>query len=145
MNFRAAISVGLAVAWTCSAPAGAFTLDGVKFAERHVWNGTPLRLHGAGVLRYRLFIKEYVSRNVDDETLERIASSMQQLNRLYAEVQPGDRYSPTYAPGVGTELALNGEPRGLIEGAELASALFAIWLGEDPANASLRKMLPSRF
>jgi hypothetical protein len=78
---------------------------------------------------------------VDAPTLARLRSSIDQLNELYTDVQPGDRYSLTYVPGVGTELALNGQPRGLIEGAEFSAALFAIWIGREPVDEPLRKQL----
>ena len=142
--------MGLISTWAFAAPAGAASVGGVEFASHYEWNGTPLRLNGAGVLRYRVFIKGYaaafarvtveqISRNVDASTLARLRSSIGQLNKLYTDVQPGDRYSLTYVPGVGTELALNGQPRGLIEGAEFSAALFAIWIGRQPIDEPLRK------
>jgi hypothetical protein len=60
---------------------------------------------------------------------------------LYVDVQPGDRYSLTYIPGRGTELALNGEPRGVIEGAEFAAALFSIWIGREPIDKSFKNQI----
>lgn len=62
-------------------------------------------------------------------------------NALYRDVQPKDRYSLTYLPGKGTELALNGEPLGTIEGADFARALYAMWLGDKPMNASFKRQL----
>ena len=56
-------------------------------------------------------------------------------------VQPGDRYSLTYIPGVGTELALNGTPRGVIEGADFAAAIFSLWLGENPFDRQFKQAL----
>ncbi len=187
MTIRGAIALGLITTWTLATPAGAASMGGVEFATRHEWNGTPLRLNGAGVLRYRVFIKGYaaalylgegvdpeqslddvprrieieymwsipadafarvtveqIRRNVDEATLERLRSSIDQLNSLYTDVQPGDRYALTYVPGVGTELALNGEPLGVIDGAEFSAALFAIWIGQEPVNEPLRKQLLSR-
>ena len=55
-------------------------------------------------------------------------------------MKPGDRYALTYIPGVGTELALNGKPKGVIEG-DFAAAYFAIWLGAKPLDASLKAQL----
>jgi hypothetical protein len=78
---------------------------------------------------------------VDAPTLDRLLSSIDQLNKFYTDVQPGDGYALTYVPGVETELALNGEPRGLIEGAEFSAVLFAIWIGRQPVDESLRKQL----
>ena len=68
-------------------------------------------------------------------------SRLDRLNTLYENVKPGDRYALTYIPGVGTELALNGKPKGVIEGADFAAAYFAIWLGAKPLDASLKAQL----
>ena len=57
------------------------------------------------------------------------------------DVKPGDRYSLTYIAGIGTELALNGKPKGTIEGLELAAALFSIRLGNKPINKSFKKQI----
>jgi len=73
-----------------------------------------------------------------------IASLRARLNRLHAlyeNIKPGDRYALTYVPGVGMELALNGIPKGTIEGADFASAYFAIWLGAKPIDTSLKTQL----
>jgi chalcone isomerase-like protein len=68
-------------------------------------------------------------------------SRLDRLNALYENVKPGDRYSLTYIPGVGTELAFNGKPKGIIEGADFAAAYFAIWLGAKPIDGSLKAQL----
>lgn len=82
-----------------------------------------------------------ISENVDPQTYERVRSRIEYHNSLYQDVQPGDRYALTYIPGKGTELALNGESRGVVEGADFAAALFAIWLGPRPISGSLKKEL----
>lgn len=82
-----------------------------------------------------------IAGNVDAAILATLRPRIDQLNALYLDVKPGDRYSLTYVPGTGTELALNGHPRGTIEGADFASALFAIWLGQKPLDASLKSQL----
>jgi hypothetical protein len=82
-----------------------------------------------------------IARNVDAQTLATLRPRIDQHNALYEDVQPGDRYSLTYIPGRGTELALNGEPKGLIEGADFAAAIYAMWLGQQPMNESFKKQL----
>jgi hypothetical protein len=82
-----------------------------------------------------------IARNVDAETQLRLRSRIDEINALYEDVEPGDRYSLTYVPGNGTELALNGEARGVIAGADFSSALFSIWLGNDPLDPKLRDQL----
>ena len=62
-------------------------------------------------------------------------------NSLYVDVEPGDRYAITYVPGVGTELSLNGEALGVIEGEDFAAALFALWLGDKPLDKRFRANL----
>jgi hypothetical protein len=78
---------------------------------------------------------------VDSKTFNRLRPQIEYHNSLYEDVQPGDRYSLTYVPGSGTELALNGEPKGLIEGADFAAAVFSIWLGPKPINNSFKEQI----
>jgi hypothetical protein len=82
-----------------------------------------------------------IAKNIDPETFERLRPQIEYHNSLYVDVQPGDRYSLTYIPGRGTELALNGEPRGVIEGAEFAAALFSIWIGQEPIDKTFKKQI----
>lgn len=86
---------------------------------------------------------ELVARNVDATTLARIRPQLDRIRSLYEDVHPGDRYALTYVPGRGTELALNGVVKGVIEGSDFARAYFAIWLGDRPMDASLKKQLLS--
>jgi hypothetical protein len=85
-----------------------------------------------------------IAKNVDSKTFDRLRPQIDYHNSLYEDVQPGDRYSLTYVPGRGTELALNGEPKGIIEGAEFAAAVFSIWLGPKPMNDSFKKQILGR-
>ena len=76
--------------------------------------------------------------NVPQGTVARLRAQIDQLHRLYQDINPGDRYTLTYLPGVGTELAHNGKSRGIIPGADFAAAYFAIWLGPDPISQALK-------
>ncbi len=82
-----------------------------------------------------------IANNTDAQTLQRIRPQIDYHNSLYEDVQPGDRYSLTYVPGRGTELALNGKTKGIIKGADFASALFSMWLGKSPMNKPFKKQL----
>jgi len=84
---------------------------------------------------------EGISRNVDDATFESLRDRIDQINALYEDVEPGDRYALTYVPGRGTELSKNDLPIGRIRGSDFAAALFAIWLGEEPLDRGLRDTL----
>jgi hypothetical protein len=79
--------------------------------------------------------------NVDAETFAALRPRLDRINAWYRDVQPNDRYALTYVPGVGTELSLNGERIGVIEGADFAAMYFRIWLGAHPLDARLRDQL----
>jgi hypothetical protein len=82
-----------------------------------------------------------IAANTDIATLTRLRPQIDTLSALYRDVKPGDRYTLTYIPGRGTELALNQQALGMIPGAEFARAMFAIWLGAKPLDAALKSQL----
>ncbi len=79
--------------------------------------------------------------SLDEMEIAKLRPRIDALHRHYRAVEPGDRYRLTYLPGIGTELALNGEPLVVIEGADFASAYFGIWLGEKPIDTAFRDKL----
>jgi hypothetical protein len=85
-----------------------------------------------------------ISDNVSPETMAALKDRLEAFNALYRDVQPGDRYGLTYIPGIGTELSLNGQSLGRIQGDDFAAAVFAIWLGPDPIDAAFRDHLLGR-
>jgi hypothetical protein len=188
MKLRQVIAIGLAAACLSQQSASAAEIEGVGFVDRLSVGAAELRLHGTGLLRYRVFFKGYVaalylgdsfdgeatpravladvprrleieyfwsiraekfaeatvegiSRSAEPATFERLRSRIDRINALYEDIEPGDRYALTYVPGVGTELALNGRRLGVIEGADFSAALFAIWVGDEPLDESLRRQL----
>jgi hypothetical protein len=84
---------------------------------------------------------QILAQNVDAQSFAALRPRLDRINALYRDVKPGDRYSLTYIPGVGTELALNGGRIGVIDGADFAAAYFRIWLGAHPIDARLRDQL----
>jgi len=87
---------------------------------------------------------EVLRRNVEADAYAGLEDRLEQLNAAYRDVEPGDRYALTYQPGVGTELALNGEPLTLVRGADFAAAYFKIWLGDAPVDEGFRDALLGR-
>lgn len=55
-----------------------------------------------------------------------------------------DRYEFFYQPAKGVSIVKNGSLKTTIEGLEFKKALFGIWLGEKPAQESLKKALLSK-
>lgn len=84
---------------------------------------------------------KFIADNQDPETVARLQPKIEEINNLYVDVKPGDRYALTYTPGKGTGLSLNGVTRGIIPGREFAAAIFSIWLGSKPIDKELKKQL----
>jgi hypothetical protein len=53
----------------------------------------------------------------------------------------GSQSSFDYVPGTGTTVTIGGEVKGTIPGADFMRALWGIWLGDEPADASLKSAL----
>jgi hypothetical protein len=82
-----------------------------------------------------------IEENLSPRQFNALRPQLDQMNALYRDVHPGDRYAATYLPGVGTELALNGKPLGIVPGFEFANAYLSIWLGEHPIDKGFRDHL----
>ena len=57
------------------------------------------------------------------------------------EIKENDIYDLVYLPGKGVEVSKNGKLYTTIEGLPFKQALFGIWLGEEPAQQSLKKAM----
>ncbi len=57
------------------------------------------------------------------------------------EMKKGETIVLTYMPGKGTAVEVKGVAKGSIEGADFIKALLAVWLGDSPADAGLKKGL----
>jgi len=63
-----------------------------------------------------------MGRNVGEEKARRLTRELENLNKLYQDVKAGQRYTLTYLPGKGVEIAMDGKVLGLVPGAEFAAA-----------------------
>ena len=137
--------VGLLRYWGFKAYVGAFYLEeGFKVENTLSDRAKRIEIEYLRPIRGKDFgsaTDTVISQNVDQETFERLRPQIDYHNSLYEDVKPGDRYSLTYVPGKGTELALNGQPKGIIAGKEFAKAVFSIWLGPEPINASFKDQI----
>lgn len=60
---------------------------------------------------------------------------------LWPAMRAGQRAVITYVPGIGTTLTLDGRELETIPGKDFADALFAVWLGAQPADSGLKQGL----
>ena len=82
-----------------------------------------------------------ISRNLSLMTFQRIKPKIDEFNTLYRDVKAGDRYALTYVPGKGTTLSWNGQPLGTVAGEDFAVGLFGIWIGPNPLDSDLKRLL----
>jgi len=86
-----------------------------------------------------------ISDNVNHTVLKELQERIDQVNSYFEDVEAGDRYTFSYRPGVGTEIALNGKSLGTIEGIDFANALFSIYIGNKPIDERIKRSLLERM
>jgi hypothetical protein len=82
--------------------------------------------------------------NHTPDQLAKIDTQLRELESIFRKVQnvkSGDVILLDYTPGTGTRVAVNGETKGVLAGEAFYAALLRIWLGDKPAEASLKKAL----
>jgi hypothetical protein len=97
--------------------------------------------HAIKAKDFAVSTNKFIAANQSPETVEALKPKIQQINALYDDVKPGDRYALTNIPGIGTELSLNSKAKGTIQGADFAAAVFSIWLGSNPIDKGLKRQL----
>ena len=137
--------VGLLRYWGFKAYVGAFYLEaGSKPEDALSDTAKRIEIEYLRPIRgedFGLATDKAIAENVDPATYVRLRPQIDYHNSLYEDVKAGDRYSLTFVPGQGTELALNGQPKGIIEGSDFAKAVFSIWLGPEPINESFKAQI----
>ena len=66
---------------------------------------------------------------------------LQKLKAMFPSVVPGDLIVLTYVPGKGTAVSAKDQQKGIVEGKDFSDALFSVWLGPDPVQPDLKKLL----
>lgn len=89
-------------------------------------------------------LNDGLKNNHSAEALARLDPQVKQLEAIFSAVKAaktGDAIVLDFLPGTGTRVVVNGEAKGTIPGDEFSHALLRIWLGESPADASLKKAM----
>ncbi len=79
--------------------------------------------------------------NLDSAGYARLEPRLKQFNAMFRTLRKGDVVNMDYIPGRGTQVSINGEPRGVVEGEDFFRALLQVWIGKHPADKSLKKGL----
>jgi hypothetical protein len=76
--------------------------------------------------------------NNSDEQLKSLQARIDVFNSYFSDLKKGDVLLYDFIPGTGTRVTINGEEKGVIEGADFYAALLDIWLGDEPADDDLK-------
>lgn len=82
---------------------------------------------------------EGLEKNVADADKAGLGARLAVFNKLFRTVRKGDVIRIDYLPDSGTEVRINGEWRGTVEGNDFFRAILSIWLGDKPVTESLRQ------
>lgn len=77
--------------------------------------------------------------NNSADQLAGLKDRLQQFNALFVTMQRGDVTEIDYLPSVGTRVTINGAVHGAIPGDDFQRAVLKVWLGDDPADGSLKR------
>jgi len=76
--------------------------------------------------------------NISSTEFRALAGRLEKFNALFKTVRKGDVIRIDYNPATGTEVRINDEWRGSVEGNDFFRALLRIWVGEHPVSSSLK-------
>jgi hypothetical protein len=77
-------------------------------------------------------------RRAAGQTYPKLAARFERLKSWIPDLKSGDKFIVTYRPNLGLEVRHGTKPLGSIEGADFATILFSIWLGDHPPNEGLK-------
>jgi len=76
--------------------------------------------------------------NNSDSQLEELQARLKTFIGFFPDLKKDDIVLLDFIPATGTRITINGNEKGVIEGADFYSALIDVWLGEDPADDDLK-------
>ena len=89
-------------------------------------------------------LNDGLKKNHAPAELAKLEPQVKQLEAIFTAVKAaknGDVILLDYLPGAGTRVTVRGEDKGTIAGEDFNRALMRVWLGEQPADASLKKAM----
>ncbi len=76
--------------------------------------------------------------NLSVDERQRLQPRIDRFNTLFDAVHAGDLITLDYLPGKGTVVSVSGRESGRIPGRDFNDALLRIWLGDHPADSTLK-------
>ena len=86
--------------------------------------------------------REGFENNQDADSLQSLQARIEQFYQFFdSSAVARDQYRFDYQPGVGTRVSKNQQALGTLPGIDFRNALVEIWLGNHPADKSLKKAM----
>lgn len=79
--------------------------------------------------------------NLDENAFAGLKQRLETFKSYFETVHKGDVIYLDYLPGQGTKVSINSVEKGIIAGHDFHQALMKVWLGEEPADWSLKEAL----
>lgn len=79
--------------------------------------------------------------NNSDDQLKKLQARLNTFNGYFPDLKAGDVIFFDYIPATGTHVTINGEEKGVIQGADFYAALLDVWLGDEPADEDLKEAM----
>ena len=77
--------------------------------------------------------------NNSQEKMHNLQERITTFNAFFtSDMVANDRITFNYIPGQGTTIKINNETKGIIPGSDFMEALWAVWLGANPADGNLK-------
>jgi hypothetical protein len=84
--------------------------------------------------------KEGFEKNSKDKAAS-LQPGLDKLSATLRDLQTGDVLIVSYSPGKGSTVGIKGGPSVTVEGADFGQSLLRNWLGNEPADADLKKAM----
>lgn len=85
--------------------------------------------------------REGFEANLTRDELNSLQSRINQFINAFPSLKEGDVVHMNYIPGRGTEVLINGESEGIVDGDRFFPALMKVWIGKEPVDKALKEGL----
>jgi len=79
--------------------------------------------------------------NLSAEAMRKLESRLAKFNSFFGNARRGDRYRFNFRTDGSTAVMFNGKLVGTVNGEDFQRALLAVWLGDRPADADLKRTM----
>lgn len=129
---------------------GLYAGPGLADAAAILGNDAARRVHLVALRRITAFeflwgLDQGLADNLSGPQAQALRAPLEEVRatiRAIGAIARGARVSIDYAPGAGTRIVVDGQPRGVsMPGKPLSDALLRVWIGERPLDAGLKREL----